>query len=92
MKIKDGFMLSRVAGSYVVVPVGAVQADFTGMITLNPVGAFLWSNLEKETTREELLKNVLAQYSIDEETAIRRTNQNPLHIAATPVSTVLPII
>ena len=33
MKIKDGFMLSRVAGSYVVVPVGAVQADFTGMIT-----------------------------------------------------------
>lgn len=40
MKIKDGFMLSRVAGSYVVVPVGAVQADFTGMITLNPVGAF----------------------------------------------------
>ena len=71
MKIKDGFMLSRVAGSYVVVPVGAVQADFTGMITLNPVGAFLWSKLEKETTREELLKNVLAQYSIDEETASR---------------------
>lgn len=71
MKIKDGFMLSRVAGSYVVVPVGAVQADFTGMITLNSVGAFLWSNLEKETTREELLKNVLAQYSIDEETASR---------------------
>ena len=35
MKIKDGFMLSGVAGSYVVVPVGAVQADFTGMITLN---------------------------------------------------------
>ena len=35
MKIKDGFMLSRVAGSYVVVPVGAVQADFTCMITLN---------------------------------------------------------
>ena len=69
MKIKDGSMLSEVAGSYVVVPVGAVQADFTGMITLNPVGAFLWSNLEKDTTREELLKNVLAQYSIDEETA-----------------------
>ena len=48
MKIKDGFMLSGVAGSYVVVPVGAVQADFTGMITLNPVGAFLWGKLEKE--------------------------------------------
>lgn len=56
MKIKDGFMLSEVAGSYVVVPVGAVQADFTGMITLNPVGAFLWGKLEKETTRDELLK------------------------------------
>ena len=69
MKIKDGFMLSRVAGSYVVVPVGAVQADFTGMITLNPVGAFLWGKLEKETTRDELLKNVLSQYDTDEKTA-----------------------
>ena len=69
MKIKDGFMLSRVAGSYVVVPVGAVQADFTGMITLNPVGAFLWGKLEKETTRDELLKSVLSQYDTDEKTA-----------------------
>lgn len=69
MKIKDGFMLSRVAGSYVVVPVGAVQADFTGMITLNPVGAFLWGKLEKETTRDELLKSLLSQYDTDEKTA-----------------------
>lgn len=69
MKIKDGFMLSRVAGSYVVVPVGAVQADFTGMITLNPVGAFLWGKLEKETTRDELLKSVLSRYDTDEKTA-----------------------
>lgn len=69
MKIKDGFMLSGVAGSYVVVPVGAVQADFAGMITLNPVGAFLWGELEKETTRDELLKSVLSQYDTDEKTA-----------------------
>ena len=60
MKIKDGFMLSEVAGSYVVVPVGAVQADFTGI---------LWGKLEKETTRDELLKSVLSRYDTDEKTA-----------------------
>ena len=39
------------------------------MITLNPVGAFLWGELEKETTRDELLKSVLSRYDTDEKTA-----------------------
>lgn len=69
MKIKDGFLLREVAGSSVVVPVGDAQLDFNGMMTLNPVGAFIWKLLESEKTREELVCAVVAEYEVDSQTA-----------------------
>lgn len=70
MKIKEGYMLRAVAGSYAVVPMGKEAADFNGMITLNEMGAFLWERLEKGATREELLEAVLAEYDVEEERAL----------------------
>lgn len=70
MKIKEGFMLREVAGSYVVVPVGKAAVDFNGMITLNEVGAFLWKQMEHDCTKEELLKAVLEEYEVSEERAL----------------------
>ena len=69
MKVYDNFLLRKVADSYVVVPVGKATLDFNGMITLNETGAFLWEHLQKETTKEELLKCMLDEYTVDEETA-----------------------
>lgn len=56
MKIKDGFLLREVAGSHIVVPLGGA-ADFGGMMTLNPVGAFLWAALEADTDDQALVEN-----------------------------------
>lgn len=70
MKIKEGFMLRKVGGTYAVVPMGKAVADFNGMITLNEMGAFLWGHLEKGCTREELLSAVLAEYEVTEERAL----------------------
>lgn len=69
MKIKDGFVLKNVAEVTVVVPAGAAALDFNGMITLNETGSFLWELLKNETTEEELLKAMLAEYEVDEATA-----------------------
>lgn len=71
MKIKGGFMLRDVAGSYVVVPMGKEAADFNGMITLNETGAFLWRQLEKGCTREELLAAMQKEYDVTEERAAK---------------------
>ena len=43
MQIKPGFAMRKIAGSNIVVPVGAASSDFNGMITLNDTGAFLWN-------------------------------------------------
>ena len=44
MQIKPSFAMRKIAGSNIVVPVGAAASDFNGMITLNDTGAFLWAS------------------------------------------------
>ena len=62
MKIKDNFLLRKVADSYVVVPVGKLTLDFNGIITLNETGAFLFEQLQKGAEREDLIENLLKEY------------------------------
>ena len=69
MKIKSDYLLRKVADSYVVVPVGKATVDFNGMINLNETGAFLWQQLQKDADEETLLKAMLMEYEVDEETA-----------------------
>lgn len=69
MKIKSDYLLRKVADSYVVVPVGKATVDFNGMINLNETGAFLWQQLQKGADEETLLKAMLKEYEVDEETA-----------------------
>lgn len=69
MKIKENFMLRKVADCFVVVPIGAAVAEFNGMINLNEAGAFLWQLLENDTTVDEIVKEMLEQYDVSEDTA-----------------------
>ena len=68
MKIKDGFMLRTVSGQTVVLPVSG-DLDLNMMIKLNDTGRFLWENLQKDTTIDELVGEVLKNYDIDEAAA-----------------------
>ena len=69
MKIKDGFILREVAGSYLVVAVGNAVKEFGGIVNLNETGAFLWRLLEKSSTEPEMVDALLKEYEVDRETA-----------------------
>ncbi|MGM9553362.1 MAG: PqqD family protein [Faecousia sp.] len=69
MKIKEGFVLRTIAGSNIVVPVGAASIDFNGMITLNDSGAFLWRELVQGSDVDGLTAALLREYDVDEVTA-----------------------
>ena len=69
MKIKEGFLLRNVAGSFVVVPVGQATLDFNGMMNLNETGAFLFEKMIDGTTRDELIEALRGEYDVDEATA-----------------------
>ena len=69
MKIKEGFILRNVAGSFVVVPIGEATLDFNGMMNLNETGAFLFEKMITGISREDLIKALTEEYDVDEETA-----------------------
>ena len=66
MKIKKGFILRKVGGESVVVPVGEMSKTFHGMINLNETGAFLWKQVEKGCDVEGLTQAILSEYEIEE--------------------------
>ena len=69
MKIKEGFILREVAGSYLVVAVGKAVKEFGGVVNLNETGAFLWKLLEKSSTESEMVDALLNEYDVDRDTA-----------------------
>lgn len=62
MKIKKGFILKEIAGSYVVVPIGDDMVDFSLMVTTNETGAFLWNCLSEDKTIPELVDALKSEY------------------------------
>lgn len=69
MKIKEDFILRKVADSYVVVPVNDMTVDFNGIINLNETGAFLFEILQKGADKQELLDKLLSEYEVTSEKA-----------------------
>ena len=68
MKIKDGYILRKIAGEYVVIPSGE-DLDLNMMISLNETGSFLWEKLTEGAEEEELVAALLAEYEVDQERA-----------------------
>lgn len=69
MKIKHDFILKKIAGSYIVVPVRSRAADFSGVIKLSESGALLWELMANGASREELIARLTEEYEVDEATA-----------------------
>lgn len=69
MKIKEDFILRKVADTYVVVPVNSMTLDFNGIINLNETGAFLFELLQNGATKDELLAKMLEEYDVSQQKA-----------------------
>lgn len=65
MKQCPDFLLRDVAGSLVLVPVGAATERFPGMITLNETGKLLWDALATEQTLDSLAAVLLENYQVE---------------------------
>lgn len=74
MKIKDGFILRKVADNFIVVAVGGAVKNFNGIINLNETGAFLWKQLEKGGDEDSLVKALLEEYDVEESIARKDAN------------------
>ena len=70
MKIKEGFVLRKIANQHMAVPVGVRTKELQGMIGLNETAAFLWELLKIDRTEEELATLLYEEYEISQEGAM----------------------
>ena len=71
MKIKDGFILRKIANTDMVVPIGQNIADFNGIISLNDSAAFLWRRLKEGSDIPFLVDALIREYNIKRDLAQR---------------------
>lgn len=69
MKQNPNFIVSDLAATHILVPIGQSAVNFNAVISLNDMGQAIWNMLEKETTEEELLRKILAEYNVSEQQA-----------------------
>lgn len=72
LKVKKGFILRKLGTEYMAVAIGEASKNFNGMIRLNGTGAFYWKELEKGTTKEQLVAKTLEEYEGVTEGTVRR--------------------
>ena len=71
MKVREGFVLRTVVDEHMVMPTGANIGKFGGAVVLNDVSAFIWKQMEKPISRDDLLAQILGEFDVDEATASR---------------------
>lgn len=70
MKIKKGFILQQLGDEHVVIAIGEAGKNFSGMMKMNDVGAYIWNKLLTETTEAEIINEMVKDFEdLDKETA-----------------------
>lgn len=76
MKIKEGFVVREVAGTYLALATGELSKIYNGSITLNSSAKFIFDNMQTETTKEVVVKKMLDYYEdLDENTAMQAVDE-----------------
>ena len=66
MKIKEGFILHKVANENVVMPIGPASSLLNGIIKLNSTGVLLWNLLKDGAEKADLVTALVEEYGISE--------------------------
>jgi hypothetical protein len=69
VKRKDDFIIQKVGGENLLVPLGAQMMNLKGLVILSDTGACVWELLAVERTLDELAAAVVDQFDVDETTA-----------------------
>lgn len=67
MKIKEGYILKKVAGENIVIATGEARLSFNGIITFNEVGAEVFERLDGTRTLEQIADEIASIYNAPRE-------------------------
>ena len=62
MKIKEGYAVREIGDKYIVVAIEDDTEEYSGMITLNNSGYYIWNKLKADISYDELLSDLTDKY------------------------------
>lgn len=80
MHIPKGFHVRQILDEIIAVPSGEASKLFSGIVSLNDVGMFLFELLQTEQTTEALVEALLDTYDVERETAQRDVDEFLNHL------------
>lgn len=75
MKIKDGFILRKMPGVNLVMPIGEQTKIYKQSIMLNDTGAFIFEKLAEGESIDEIAKALTEIYDVDDDKAIESVDR-----------------
>lgn len=69
MIIKKKLLKREINGEHFLVPLGKTVYEANGLFVLSELGAFIWDLLPGAENEDDILKEVLEEYEVDESVA-----------------------
>lgn len=69
MKIAKEFVLRTIADENILIPVGETSKEFSGMINLTSVGAFIWKAIESTDSLQDLVDRIIEEFEVERSVA-----------------------
>lgn len=70
-KTRTGVVLTEIRGEYLLVSSRLLREECPFVTTLNETSSFLWKELKKGATEEDLLRAVAAEYEVEDAEEVR---------------------
>jgi len=67
MKINENYIVKNIVDETIIIPTGEAAQYFNGLISTNEVAAFIWENIEKCNTVDEMVELVYSEFDADYE-------------------------
>lgn len=75
MKRNDDYIIRTIAGETLLVPTGKAAQEFSGLVTLNELGTFIWEHMNEAADTEALCQMILEEYDGDPQEVRKDTEE-----------------
>jgi hypothetical protein len=65
----DDIVTRKIAGDLFLIPIKGKIADMQRIFTLNPVGEYIWQEIDKLKSLDEIRKGIISRFDVEEEKA-----------------------
>ena len=69
MRTNKNFILRGIADEYMLVPINEAAQEFNGILHFTETASFIWKMVDQCETITDIVKKVIEEYEVDEETA-----------------------